>query len=102
MKVVNTYIISDEIMSGYANLLRSYKPEVVKGYASSVYMVAKYLKEQDINDIKPRTIITSAEMLFPQYRDLIEDVFGCKVFDYYGSREIGALASQCKNTMVFT
>lgn len=95
VKVVNTYIISDEKMSEYASLLRSYKPDVVKGYASSVYMVAKYLKEQGINDIKPRTIITSAEMLLPHYRELIEEVFGCKVSDYYGSREIGALASQC-------
>jgi phenylacetate-CoA ligase len=95
MKVVNTYIISDEKMSEFASLLRSYKPEVVKGYASSVYMVAKYLKEQGINDIRPRTILTSAEMLLPHYREMIEGVFGCKVFDYYGSREIGALASQC-------
>jgi phenylacetate-CoA ligase len=96
VNVVNTYVISDETLKGYSELLRNYHPDVVKGYASSVYIVAKYLKKQGIDDIKPKTILTSAEMLFPHYRSLIEEVFGCKVFDYYGSREIGALASECK------
>ena len=40
-------------------------------------------------------MITSAEKLLPEYRETIENAFGCKVFDHYGSREISALASEC-------
>jgi len=95
VKVVNTYMISDSAMKGHLETMRSYRPQVIKGYASSVYMVAKYLKDNGIDDITPRAIVTSAEMLYPHYRKVIEDVFGCKVFDFYGSREIGALAAEC-------
>lgn len=76
--------------------MEGYRPEVIRGYASSVYMFAKYLKDMGVRSIKPRTILTSAEMLFPQYRTTIEEVFGCKVYDYYGGREIGALAIECE------
>jgi phenylacetate-CoA ligase len=96
IKVVNTYIISDEAMEKHVKTMREFNPEIIKGYASSVYMMAKHLKEKGIDDIRPRSIITSAEMLFPHYRSEIEDAFGCKVFDYYGSREIGALAAECE------
>lgn len=96
VKITNTYFLSEEAMKDYLALLESYNPEVIKGYASSVYMVAKYLKEHNITTIKPRTILTSAEMLFPHYRKTIEEAFNCKVFDYYGSREIGALATECE------
>lgn len=95
VKVVNTYIISEEVMKGHVKTLRDYNPEVIKGYASSVYMMAKYLNENGITDIRPRSIITSAEMLFPHYRAEIEEGFGCKVFNVYGSREIGAIAAEC-------
>jgi phenylacetate-CoA ligase len=96
VRVANTYFLSDEAMKSYLALLKDYNPEVIKGYASSVYMVSKYINENNISTIKPRTIITSAEMLFPAYRKTIEAAFSCKVFDHYGSREIGALATECE------
>lgn len=96
IKVVNTYVISDEAMGRHVNILREYQPEVIKGYASSVFLVAKHLNENGIEEIRPRTVLTSAEMLFPHYREVIEEAFGCKVFDYYGSREVGAMAAECE------
>ena len=95
VKLVNTYFLSDEIMSDHIESLNRFKPEVVKGYASSIYMVAKHIRENGLRVSKPRTIITSAEALFPHYREEIEKVFECKVYDYYGSREIGAIAAEC-------
>ena len=96
VKVINTYIISEDAMNSHVETLRAFKPDVIKGYASSVYMMAKHLNDKGITDIRPRTIVTSAEMLFPHYRDEIESAFECKVYDYYGSREIGALAAECE------
>jgi phenylacetate-CoA ligase len=96
VKVVSTYILSDDALKMNLSILRNFKPEVIKGYASSVYMVAKYLKENGVSDVRPSTVLTSAEMLQPEYRSVIEEVFGCRVFDHYGSREIGALAIECE------
>jgi phenylacetate-CoA ligase len=59
-------------------------------------MIAKYLLENGIDDVRPRAVITSAETLLFSRRRIIQDAFGCPVFDYYGSREISAIAGECE------
>jgi len=39
-------------------------------------------------------LISSAEVLSPRARELVEDVFGKPVFNRYGNREFGALAAE--------
>jgi phenylacetate-CoA ligase len=90
----STYVISDQTLSDLVEKLRKLQPEVVKGYASSVYFIAKKMIDDGV-ELKPRTVITSAESLLPHWRETIEKAFGCRVYDYYGSREIGAIASEC-------
>jgi phenylacetate-CoA ligase len=58
--------------------------------------MAKYLLENHINNVRPRAVITSAETLLDYMRKTIEEAFGCPVFDFYGSREIGSLAGECE------
>jgi len=94
--VLNTYVVSDEVLGKYARLMKRFNPEIVRGYASSVYMMAKYMLERGVDYVRPKAVITSAEMLLDYMRKMIEDAFGCSVFDYYGSREIGAIAAECE------
>lgn len=94
--LADTYVMSEEVLSKFAYLSRKFHPEIIRGYATSVFMMAKYLIEKDIHDVRPRAVITSAETLFDSMRNTIEDAFGCPVFDYYGSREVGALAGECE------
>jgi len=94
--VLDSYVLSDDVMEKYVLLMRRFKPEIVRGYASSVYMVAKYILEKGLDDLRPKAVITSAESLLDIYRRTIEKAFGCEVFDYYGSREIGAIAAECE------
>lgn len=90
----STYVVNDQTLSELLEKLLKQRPEVVKGYASSVYFIAKKMLEDGV-ELRPRTVITSAESLLPQWRETIEKAFGCRVYDYYGSREIGAMASEC-------
>ena len=94
--VVDAFVLSDEVLSRFAYLLRTFNPEIIKGYATSVYMVAKYLHEQGIDYVRPKAVITSAEALLDVRRKIIEETFGCPVFDHYGSREVGAIAAECE------
>jgi len=95
--VLDSYVLSDDILEKYVLLMRRFKPEIVRGYASSVYMVAKYILEKGFDDyLHPKAVITSAESLLDVYRHTIERAFGCEVFDYYGSREVGAIAAECE------
>jgi phenylacetate-CoA ligase len=94
--VADTYVMSDESMERLASSLLHYKPETIRGYAASVYMMADYLVKRGINKVRPTSVITSAETLFDFRRKTIEKAFGCPVFDYYGSREVGAIAAECR------
>ena len=94
--VVDTYIISNAVLAKYASLLEAWRPKIVKGYASSIYLMAKYLVDKGISSVRPEAVITTAETLFSSMRETIEEAFGCEVFSFYGSREIGGLASECE------
>jgi len=94
--VGDTYVMSNEALSRFAYLLGKFNPEIIRGYTTSVYMMAKYLLEKGVCHVRPRAVITSAETLFDFMRKTIEKAFGCPVFDYYGSREVGALAAECE------
>lgn len=84
-------------MQYYHDLLEKFRPEVLISYASSIFLFAQYLKEARIKpDYGLRSIISSAETLYPNMRGLIEEVFGVKVFNRYGSREVGNMASECE------
>jgi phenylacetate-CoA ligase len=88
--------MNQETLRDSVEKIRKYKPELIRGYASQVFLLAKYLKDNNISDIKPVSIITTGDMLYPHYRELIEEQFGCKVFDNYGGNSI-VISSQCES-----
>lgn len=92
---LSSYDLSEKNMSAYAKKLVQYRPMVVTGYSSPLYLFAKFHEENNIEAINPKSIISSAEILYRYQRDLIESVFKCKVFNRYGCREFGSIAHEC-------
>lgn len=74
--------------------LKMIKPSILDGTASSIYLIAKRLKE--FNNIKPRLIFTTADLLTEDMRDLIKSVFNCDIFDQFGCVELARTAWECK------
>jgi phenylacetate-CoA ligase len=72
------------------------KPEILFGHSHSLYMLARYVLEKRISDLRPRGIISTSMMLLANERAVIEMAFGCKVSDRYGSEEVGLIASECE------
>lgn len=97
VKYYDAFDMSKTNLERYHKDLSSFKPDTVLAYASSIYILARYLKENSIKPFYPRkSIITSAERLYPHMRELIEEVFGKIVFDRYGSREVSGVAMECE------
>lgn len=82
-------------MASYARKIASYKPKFLRGYPSAIYIFAEYLKKAGMNTIRPQAIFTTAEVLLPQHREVIEEQFGCRVFDHYGCYDGGLQAMEC-------
>ena len=87
--------MSERIMNSYAERLRKYRPLFIRGYPSVLYRFADYLNMKGINDIQPKAVFVTAEMLLPQQRKVIEAQFGCRVFDNYGAYDGGPQAMEC-------
>ncbi len=93
---LDTSSITVEKLGKFTKQLRSFKPKIFVAYANAMYLYARYLSETGVKKYwRPSAIITSAELLESYQRELIEQVFECKVFDRYGCREMGIIASEC-------
>ena len=77
-----------------AKILETFRPDAIKGYASSLAILADFLKDRSRN-IKPRNIFTGAELLLDTDRKLIASAFDCDVLDYYGCTEFSLLGWEC-------
>ena len=92
---LSSYRMTRDLVASYARRLRVFKPKLLRGYPSSIYIFAKLLKEQGIDDVRPAAVVTSSETLWPHQRSILEEVFGCRVFDTYGLEERCCEAGQC-------
>jgi len=67
------------------------------GYASSLYLLARAMRERGVHNPGVSTIMATGDTLFVNYRKTIEEVFESRVTDYYGAGGEGFhLASQCE------
>ncbi|MCS6852553.1 MAG: hypothetical protein NZ700_15465 [Gemmataceae bacterium] len=92
---LNTALLTPERIRAFHGELLRFRPDVLLGYARSIALVARFIRENRLRPCRPRAIVTSAEMLEPHDRAVLEEVFGCPVFNRYGCREVSVIASEC-------
>jgi phenylacetate-CoA ligase len=80
----------------FAEMLQSWKPDLIAGYTNVIYLLAQYIINRDIRSVRPKFVETTAMKLWPHERELIQQAFQCPVSDRYGSHETGSIAaSEC-------
>jgi len=94
---LSSFDMSEKAMLKYANVLRKFRPKLLRGYPSALYIFADYLKKIGINDIRPKAVISTGEKSFPFQKELIKEMFGCDVFEQYGNNEFGNIAHECSD-----
>ena len=94
--LLDAHTLSEERLDAYAARLVRYRPRVIHGYAQTVHAIARHLLARGISVPTVRSVITSAETLYPQHRAVIEKAFGCKVFNRYASRETALEVQECE------
>jgi phenylacetate-CoA ligase len=84
-----------ETIPHYAKKLREWQPAMIHGYPSSLYLLALGLADLGETGIRPSAVYTASETLLDTQRSVIEAVFGCKVFNWYGNSEMTANIVEC-------
>ena len=94
-KLLNSFRMSEKDMERYVKIMNSYKPDLIRAYAGSLYEICKFIEKKGMTIHRPKVIVSAAEKLRKEMREKIESVFGTKVYDFYGSREVDAIAGEC-------
>lgn len=95
IRYVSSFDMSEEAMERYARMITRFRPALLLGYPSAVSQFAEFCKARRITGIKPRATMSSGEKMFPHQAEMMRDVFGCPVFDRYGSNEFANVAQEC-------
>jgi phenylacetate-CoA ligase len=95
---IPAFEITPETIEQYVDRIRRFDPVLLDGYAESLNFLATYVREGGKPGFSPRAIMSSAQSLPDNIRDLIEDAFETRVFDKYGSREFSGVAYTCEGS----
>lgn len=93
---IPAFEISSDTLETYVSRIREHRPVLVDGYAESLNFLATYVREGGVPGFSPRAIVSSAQTLPSNVRDVIEDAFSTRVYDKYGSREFSGIAYTCE------
>lgn len=76
-------------------ILEKINPDVLDGYPSSIYLLAKEIEKTGNENIHPGIIFSTAEILTDEMRKYINSVFGVEMYDQFGCVELARTAWEC-------
>jgi phenylacetate-CoA ligase len=89
------YHLAPDNLPVYNEALKRFDPTSIETYPSAIYTLARFILDKGLETAHPKAIITTAETLFDYQRQAIQQAFGCRVYDWYGSSEFVAFACEC-------
>lgn len=92
--LLSSFHLSKANLPAYFDALEKFQPAVVDGYPSTLYILAKYLQNRG-QTFPVRAAISSSETLYDFQREVIEERFACRVFDYFALAERVVFSNEC-------
>jgi len=93
---LDTLKFDSEHIEIFLQKIKKYRPPVMMGHAHSIFRLAEYVRDNNIENIAFKGIITTAMVLNNSEREIIERVFNSPVFNRYGCEELSIIASECE------
>ena len=89
-------VIDEKSTMEFVRFLKNKRPTVLYGFPSILSEYALIIKNNKL-PIKSslKFIMSGSEILFENQRKLLQEVFNCPVYNFYGAIEIGIIASEC-------
>jgi len=92
---INPYLYTDESMDYTKQIIKNLTLPTIIGITPAVKAMALGVRDGFIPKFKPGSIITYAETLEHNVREMIETTFDTKVSDVYACSEVGEVAWEC-------
>lgn len=90
---------SKEKVAYYLEKMQSVGAKFLHGYPGAIASFAFSIKKYGlVVPFSLRAILFASEAVYPWQRELVQEVFQCRVFSHYGMTEKVVLASECEHT----
>jgi phenylacetate-CoA ligase len=87
---------SPNTASSYIQKLTEFRPKIIRGFPSMIYLIALYIQERGHRNAVPKGIFTYGETTLDMQRKVIEQAFECPVYSSYGNGERVGHLLQCE------
>jgi phenylacetate-CoA ligase len=81
----------------YVQALAEHRTQWLTGYAVSYYLLARHILNGNIRVPPLKAVITTSEKVTPEMRAVMEQAYGCRVFEEYSTVENAVFASECEH-----
>jgi len=95
--VLNSFRMTQNDLERFIRIINARKPELIRGYAGPLYELCNYAESKQIALHTPKRLVSAAETLTKEMREMMEGAFGTKVYNHYGAREITNIAGECRD-----
>jgi len=97
--ILSSFRLSQETVVEYVRVMNKYRPKFLHVYPSTGWLLANLMEKQNLRlDYQLKAVLCGSEKLFKSYRDLMQRVFECRIFSWYGHSEYAVLAGECENS----
>jgi phenylacetate-CoA ligase len=91
----SSFHMSEQSLGAYVTEIRRRGLRFLEGYPSTLFILATYLRRTG-QTLPMRAVFSSSETLHPVQREVIEESFACRLFDFYGMAERTIFAGECE------
>lgn len=98
--ILSTYHMSDENMLNYLKIIKESGYDILHCHPSSGLIFANFLKNNNIT-CPLRAVLVASEAVYPFQRKIMEEVFQCRVYSFYGQSEQVCIAGECEESEIY-
>ena len=89
--------MTSENIQMYVRLIRDFRPRFILASASTLFILGRFMKDNGVPPFPTiKALLLASEPIYDFQRILLEDVFKCRVFSWYGHRERTVCAGECE------
>ena len=96
-ELVPAFDLAESGIRHFLDMYQRLRPRMLFGYPSALARIAQFIAQHNIvlDNSRLKVAFVTAERLYPEQREQIQQVFGAPVANGYGSRDAGFLAHEC-------
>ncbi|MBM3821276.1 MAG: phenylacetate--CoA ligase family protein [Verrucomicrobia bacterium] len=100
--MLSSYHLMEDRLSEYLEALETFRPEMLHAYPSAALQLAEFLERHGQSwRIPLRAVLCGSERLTLPQKRMLERVFGCRVYRWYGHAERVVLAGEGRKSEWF-